>query len=436
MTRASERLQQLQAKIGTRTGLRAAVNDQGDGGSHAELWLYGVVGGYWFGFNAKTVSDQLRGLDVTSLTVRIHSPGGSVFEGIAIANLLRNHKAKVTVVVDGLAASSASIIALAGDDIVMSPGSQMMIHDAWTCVCGNEKELTQEAAFVGKQSVNLAEQYAARAGGTAESWRAVMTAEPDGTWYTANEAVAAKLADRVGTIVAVTAAPEPPPDPLEEDDDVLEDRAAAAYLLDALQLHPAAMAAWRPSGAPTPPTASAGGSTETEGGSAVAFSDEQMTNLRETLGLAETADEAAILAAINAVVEESLEERPQAQTPKVPEGMALVDAEVLKQIQTDAAAGRAAQQTLATQERDAAIDMALADGKIAATTRDKFVEAWDKDPASTKALLDALTPGLVPTTPVGHDSEPAALGDGIEIDDAELEAFASGFGLTKEDLRG
>ena len=161
--------------------------------THAELWLYGIVGGYWWGFNAKDIGDQLRGLDVDDLTVRIHSPGGDVFEGIAIANLLRNHKARVTTVVDGLAASSASIIAIAGDEVVMSPGSQMMIHDAWTCVCGNEKELQQEAQWIGKQSANLAEQYVAKAGGTTAEWRDVMRAEPDGTWYTAAETVEAKL---------------------------------------------------------------------------------------------------------------------------------------------------------------------------------------------------------------------------------------------------
>jgi ATP-dependent protease ClpP protease subunit len=84
---------------------------------HAELWLYGVVGGYWWGFDAEDVAYQLAGpRRRRDAHVRIHSPGGSVFEGIAIANLLRAHKAKVTVVVDGLAASAASIIAIAGDE--------------------------------------------------------------------------------------------------------------------------------------------------------------------------------------------------------------------------------------------------------------------------------------------------------------------------------
>lgn len=414
MTRATERLQQLQAKIGARTGVRAAVGDDDkSGGSHAELWLYGVVGGYWFGFNAKTVADQLRGLDVDSLTVRIHSPGGSVFEGIAIANLLRNHKAKVTVVVDGLAASSASIIALAGDEIVMSPGSQFMIHDAWTCVCGNEKELLQEAGWIGKQSVNLAEQYALRAGGTAESWRALMTAEPDGTWYTANEAVEAKLADRVGTVVAASPAPEPPADPFDDEDDDLED--SAAYLLDALQLHPAALAAWRPSTTPKPPTAPADGSTHTEGGSAVAFSDEQMTTLRSTLGLAEDANEAAILAALEDVVDKATEPNAggSSTTPEVPEGMVLVDAEVLDELKSGAAAGQTAQKELNDQRRDKAIEAAIAAGKTTPARKEHWAKSWDADPQGTQALLDSLEPGLVvPTTESGHaqagDPEAAA----------------------------
>jgi ATP-dependent protease ClpP protease subunit len=404
MPRASERLQQLQAKIGARTGVRAAVGDNqggGDTSTHAELWLYGVVGGYWFGFNAKTVGDQLRGLEVDRLTVRIHSPGGSVFEGIAIANLLRNHKANVTVVIDGLAASAASIIAIAGDDVVMSPGSQMMIHDAWTCVCGNEKELRQEADWIGKQSVNLAEQYALRTGGTAESWRALMTAEPDGTWYTAQEAVDAKLADRIGTVVAASPAPEPPADPFEEEDDDLE--ASAAYALDTLLLHPAALAAWQPSGTHKPPTAPADGSTHTEGGSAVAFSDEQMTTLRSTLGLAEDADESAILAALEDVVDKATE--PNAggsSTPQIPEGMTLIETGVLDELKAGASAGQAANKELAAQKRDRAIQAAIADGKITPARQEHYAKLWDTDPEGTEQLLNALEAGLIPVEAKGH----------------------------------
>jgi ATP-dependent protease ClpP protease subunit len=451
MTTKTDRLQQLHAKVGGRiSGALAAVpsdsNESAGAGGHAELWLYGVVGGFWWGFDAEDVAYQLRGLDVETITVRLHSPGGNVFEGIAIANLLRNHKAQVTVVVDGLAASAASLIAIAADhEVVMSPGSQLMLHDAWSCVCGNEKELRQVADWIGKQAQNMAEQYALRAGGAVDSWRAVMTAEPDGTWYTANEAVAAKLADRVGTIVAAS----PPPAPPDQNDDIASEgddlEASARWGLDVLQLHPAALAAWgvgpgrKPSGAPKPPTASAGGKTQPEGAAVVDLNDEQITALREQVGFPADADADTIVAAVTeALSENASDDTPPTPltTPTVPEGMVLVEAGVFQQVQADAALGRTAQETLAGQERDRAINQALKDGKIAATSREKFVEAWDKDATSTKAILDALTPGLVPIEAAGHESEPQALGEDIQIDDAELEAFASGFGLTKEDLRG
>jgi ATP-dependent protease ClpP protease subunit len=202
-----------------------AAPPTGETATTAELWLYGVVGGYWFGFNDKTVADQLRGLNVDQITVRLNSPAATPSRASRSATCFRNHKANVTVVVDGLAASAASIIAIAGDEVVMSPGSQMMIHDPWFFTMGNAKELRQDADFLDKQGANMAGVYACRAGGTAEEWRAAMTAEPDGTWYTADEAVDAKLADRVGTVVAVGAAPEPPP--RTDLDDEGDDMAAA-----------------------------------------------------------------------------------------------------------------------------------------------------------------------------------------------------------------
>lgn len=169
----------------------------------------------------------------------------------------------------------------------------------------------------------------------------------------------------------------------------------------------------------------------------MAFSDAQLTTMRAKLGLSETADEAAITAAVEAVVEESLEDKPPTPSAvQIPEGMALVDSAVLTELQAGATAGRTAQQTLAQQERDREIGAALSAGKISATSREKFEAAWDKDPVSTKAILDTLTPGLVPTAEVGHESEPNALGEGVEISDAELEAFGASIGLSKEALRG
>lgn len=442
-TTRRERIQARASALGGRTRLQTAHAAAGDdtsgaGGtpSSAELWLYGVVGGYWYGFSSESVADALRGLDVDQITVRLHSPGGNAVDGIAIGNLLRNHKARVTVVIDGLAASAASIVALAGDEIVMSPGSQYMIHDPWMLTVGNAAELRSDADFLDKQADNYAGVYAHRATGkTAAQWREVMVADDGrGTWFTAAEAVEAGLADRVGTVTATT---PPPPDPAEDSDvDDDEMAARAAWDLDVL-VHPAARAAWSSAErTPKPPSASAVGSHHTEGGSAVAFSDEQLTTMRQTLGLAENADEATIVAALG----EALEERAEptaAATTAVPEGMSLVETAVLDDLRTGAAAGRSAREQLDHQARDAAIDAAIADGRTTPARREHWVASWTADADGTRDMLAALAPGLaVPTSESGHSGEPEAGIGHLNIDDAELTAFAAQLGLSKEDLRG
>ncbi len=159
----------------------------------AEVLIYDDIGG-WFGATADTFVRELASVTAPNLRVRINSPGGSVFEGIAIANAIRLHPANVTVQIDGIAASIASVIAMAGDRIVMMPQSQLMIHDAHGACLGNASDMEEMARLLDLQSENLADVYAARAGGIREEWRARMRAE---SWYLAQEAVDAGLADEV-----------------------------------------------------------------------------------------------------------------------------------------------------------------------------------------------------------------------------------------------
>ncbi|SCK20134.1 ATP-dependent protease ClpP, protease subunit [Streptomyces sp. ScaeMP-e48] len=159
----------------------------------AELLIYDEIGGWW-GNTPGEIVDELRAVTAPNLRVRINSPGGSVFDGIAIANAIRLHPANVTVQVDGIAASAASVIAMAGDRIVMTPQSQLMIHDAGGVCFGNAADMTEMAALLDIQSDNIADAYAERAGGTREEWRERMRAE---SWYLAQEAVDAGLADEV-----------------------------------------------------------------------------------------------------------------------------------------------------------------------------------------------------------------------------------------------
>jgi ATP-dependent protease ClpP protease subunit len=160
----------------------------------AELLIYDVIDS-WMGVSAEQLVRDIAALDSNrALTVRINSPGGNVYDGVAILNALRNHPGTVTCVVDGLAASAASVIAMGGDEIVMNRNAEMMVHNGSALVMGGAQDMRKMADRLDAVNANLASVYAERAGGTPQDWRAVMDSE---TWYSAEEAVAAGLADRV-----------------------------------------------------------------------------------------------------------------------------------------------------------------------------------------------------------------------------------------------
>lgn len=158
----------------------------------ATIHVYDEIG-YW-GVTAQDFVAELQSVSATSIELHLNSPGGDVWDGLAILNALRQHPANVTVIVDGLAASAASFIAMGGDRIVMARNSQMMIHEARTISIGNADDMRQTADMLDKVSANIASIYAERAGGDADDWRACMRAE---SWYSAEEAVRAGLADEV-----------------------------------------------------------------------------------------------------------------------------------------------------------------------------------------------------------------------------------------------
>lgn len=163
-----------------------------------DLFIYDeITDPFWsefgFGISAASFATELSRNKGKALTVHINSPGGSVFEGTAIYNLLRGHSAPVHVIVDGIAASIASVIAMAGDTVTMAPHSMLMIHDAWGITMGNAADHEQQAKVLNKLSDNIAAVYAER-GDKRVNWRAKMLEE---TWITDAEAVAWKLADRI-----------------------------------------------------------------------------------------------------------------------------------------------------------------------------------------------------------------------------------------------
>ncbi|MER0106674.1 head maturation protease, ClpP-related [Corynebacterium sp. KPL2895] len=164
----------------------------------SEILMYGPIGpDFWEPENAITAKSVMAQLaDISGdVTVRISSGGGDVYEGIDIMTALKNHDGKVTVIVESLAASAASFIAVGGADrVLMRPSSELMVHRAWTLTEGNADDARKTLADLERQDNKLAAIYAAKAGGEIHDWLDAMSSE---TWYTAEEAVAAGLADAV-----------------------------------------------------------------------------------------------------------------------------------------------------------------------------------------------------------------------------------------------
>lgn len=172
--------------------------------SAAEIYIYGDIGESWWGDSvtaAQFVKD-LADVNAQTLTVRINSYGGSVTDGIAIHNAIKRHPAAVTVSIDGLAASIASLIAMAGDTVEMAENAMLMIHAPWTIAGGNSVEMRATADMLDSWATAMSTSYASRTGQPAAAMLALLTDGAD-HWYTAAEA----LADGFVTSV-ISASPE------------------------------------------------------------------------------------------------------------------------------------------------------------------------------------------------------------------------------------
>jgi ATP-dependent protease ClpP protease subunit len=157
-----------------------------------DLYIYDEIG--YFGVTAADLVNDLRGISGSEIELHLNTPGGEVFDGLAIYNALKHHPANVTVYVDSLAASIGSVIAMAGDRVIMGRNATMMIHDGHGLSVGNAADMREMADLLDKTSDNIASVYAERTGTPTATWRKAMKAE---TWYNANEAVKAGLADEV-----------------------------------------------------------------------------------------------------------------------------------------------------------------------------------------------------------------------------------------------
>lgn len=174
------------------------------GNKKAEVLIYEDIGEGWMGgLSAKRFAEDLKKLGaLDQINVRINSPGGSVFDGVAIYNTLVNHGAQIIVDIDGLAASIASIIAMAGHEIRMAENAFMMIHDPWTISAGSADELRKQADLLDKIRDQLIDTYMKRATVNRDDISQKMTEE---TWLTAAEALDIGLVDSVSAEMKLAA---------------------------------------------------------------------------------------------------------------------------------------------------------------------------------------------------------------------------------------
>lgn len=169
----------------------------------ADVHIYDVIGEDWMGgISAKQFVDDINRLDVKQLNVHINSPGGDVFDGTAMYNALVNHKARVTTYIDGAAISMASVVAMAGDHIVMAENAMMMIHNPWTLAMGDADEFRKTAEVLDKTKLNLLAAYTKQSDIEQVLISAMMD---DETWMTGPEALENGFVDEVTIPVKLAA---------------------------------------------------------------------------------------------------------------------------------------------------------------------------------------------------------------------------------------
>lgn len=352
------------------------------------------MGGEW-GVSAKEFTAALDQLpdDTSEIHVLINSPGGEVWDGLAMLNALRAHPARVVAIVEGIAASAASFIAAGVDECVMARNSQLFIHNAWGMAMGDADDLEAVAQDLAHLDQNLADIYAGKSGKDADFWLAEMKRDH---YFSAEEAIEAGLADRITEG---------------------GDAAGARALFDlsafnARRSEPgrhAAPAAASLIADPDLPVSSEPGNTNRK---ELDMSDILTADLRERLGLTDAATDEELRAALESAIPAAAPAAPvtpaePAAVAPLPEGVVAIDATILEQLQSDAAAGREAREQQSTERRELVLARAQQEGRIAASSAEHFRALLSKDEASTTALIQSLAPNTaIPVAQLGHQVEP------------------------------
>ncbi|HFK1534911.1 head maturation protease, ClpP-related [Bacillus mobilis] len=189
--------------------LKRDICFESKGENEYKLTVYGSIGGWFSENNAEAVRRKIQDVKAEKIHVHINSGGGSAFDGVAICNQLKQHSAEIIVHIDGWAASAASVIAMAGDKIIMPSNTMMMIHQASTFEYGNADLFEKTARDLRKIDSALAASYKKRFVGTDEELKQLLK---DETWLTAEEAVALGLADEIADEIEI--------DDTQEDEEV------------------------------------------------------------------------------------------------------------------------------------------------------------------------------------------------------------------------
>jgi ATP-dependent protease ClpP protease subunit len=189
--KADAKLQAAATSTDFKVGVRALDDES------VEILVHGVIGDSWEGLDSASVAKFLGENRGKKVNVRINSPGGLAWDGIAIYNELVQHDSRVEVTIEGMAGSAASIIAMAGDHIKIAENGQFFVHRAWALAVGNTTVMLDAAEFLDRLDQAIAATYAARTGRTPAKMLALMEGKVDGTIFTGQEAVDEKFADEV-----------------------------------------------------------------------------------------------------------------------------------------------------------------------------------------------------------------------------------------------
>ncbi|MCX7491478.1 ATP-dependent Clp protease proteolytic subunit [Corynebacterium sp. P6129] len=405
-----------------------------------EVLLFGEIG---WDTDASAFAREIGALDADEITVRVNSPGGDVYDGLAMMEALRGHRARVTCVVEGLAASAASFIAVGGADrVVMRPSAELMIHEAWGMAMGPASDMEQMRVQLDRMSAKLARIYAEKAGGSPEVWRAAMERE---SWFSAEEALAVGLVDAVED---ARSAPDPvlaragtgrifnafnykgrgdAPRPFvmdsyrQEDSMSLEkiaarlgvpvEKADEVTVLAALDEVLAEQAADKPAEseceecgitAPAPePESEEDPADELHKDVAdrQAKAQEKLKAAEEALGKSEEAVDKA---------RHEAEPEPEVDEPEAADDAeeltVTVDKATLDELREAAAYGMKAREQDAVRARAAKVDAAIKAHKITPSSRERWLRQMEVDEADTTARLNSIPDGTFPVVEIGHNA--------------------------------